>query len=128
MVNSAEIDEIDLLVKKARIAQQKFEKNGSQRLFDLACQAVGWALMKPEQNQKLAELAVSETGLGNVPDKIKKNHNKTLGLLRDIKDVKSFGHVSDDKEKGLSTYLRPKGVVAAIVPSTNPLALSLIHI
>ena len=122
MVNSAEIDEIDLLVEKARIAQQKFEKNGSQRLFDLACQAVGWALMEPEQNKKLAELAVRETGLGNVQDKIKKNHNKTLGLLRDIKDVKSFGHVSDDKEKGLSTYLRPKGVVAAIVPSTNPLA------
>ena len=122
MVNSAEIDEIDLLVKKARIAQQKFEKNGSQRLFDLACQAVGWALMKPEQNKKLAELAVKETGLGNVQDKIKKNHNKTLGLLRDIKDVKSFGHISDDKKKGLTTYLRPKGVVAAIVPSTNPLA------
>ena len=122
MVNSAEIDEIDLLVKKARIAQQKFEENGSQHLFDLACQAVGWALMKPEQNKKLAELAVKETGLGNVQDKIKKNHNKTLGLLRDIKGVKSFGHISDDKKKGLTTYLRPKGVVAAIVPSTNPLA------
>jgi sulfoacetaldehyde dehydrogenase len=122
MTNSAEIDEIDLLVDRARIAQEKFEKNGSQELFDLACQAVGWALMKPEQNQRLAELAVRETGLGNVSDKIKKNHNKTLGLLRDIKDVKSFGHVSEDKEMGLNTYLRPKGVVAAIVPSTNPLA------
>ena len=122
MTNSAEIDEIDLLVDRARIAQEKFEKNGSQKLFDLACQAVGWALMEPEQNQRLAELAVRETGLGNVSDKIKKNHNKTLGLLRDIKDVKSFGHVSEDKEMGLSTYLRPKGVVAAIVPSTNPLA------
>ena len=122
MTNSAEIDEIDLLVDRARIAQEKFEKNGSQELFDLACQAVGWALMEPEQNQRLAELAVRETGLGNVSDKIKKNHNKTLGLLRDIKDVKSFGHVSEDKEMGLNTYLRPKGVVAAIVPSTNPLA------
>ena len=98
MINSAEIDEVDLLVERARIAQQKFEKNGSQHLFDLACQAVGWALMKPEQNQRLAELAVKETGLGNVSDKIKKNHNKTLGLLRDIKSVKSFGHVAEDKE------------------------------
>ena len=122
MTNSAEINEIDLLVDRARIAQEKFEKSGSQELFDLACQAVGWALMEPEQNQRLAELAVRETGLGNVSDKIKKNHNKTLGLLRDIKDVKSFGHVSEDKEMGLNTYLRPKGVVAAIVPSTNPLA------
>ena len=72
MTNSAEIDEIDLLVDRARIAQEKFEKNGSQELFDLACQAVGWALMEPEQNQRLAELAVRETGLGNVSDKIKK--------------------------------------------------------
>ena len=122
MINSAENDEVDLLVERARIAQAKFEKNGSQHLFDIACQAVGWALMEPKQNQRLAELAVRETGLGNVSDKIKKNHNKTLGLLRDIKSVKSFGHVSEDKEKGLSIYLRPKGVVAAIVPSTNPLA------
>ena len=90
MNNSAEIDEVDLLVERARIAQAKFEKNGSQRLFDIACQAVGWALMEPKQNQRLAELAVMETGLGNVSDKIKKNHNKTLGLLRDIKSVKSF--------------------------------------
>ncbi len=73
MTNSAEIDEIDLLVDRARIAQKKFEKNGSQELFDLACQAVGWALMEPEQNQRLAELAVKETGLGNVSDKIKIN-------------------------------------------------------
>ena len=122
MINSTEIDEVDLLVERARTAQQKFEKNGSQQLFDIACQAIGWALMEPTQNKRLAELAVRETGLGNVTDKIKKNHNKTLGLLRDLKSVKSFGHVAEDKEKGLSTYLRPKGVVAAIVPSTNPLA------
>ena len=122
MNNSSEFEEVDLLVKKARIAQENFEQKGSQQLFDLACQAVGWALMEPKHNQRLAELAVKETGLGNVSDKIKKNHNKTLGLLRDIKGVKSFGHVSEDEELGLSVYLRPKGVVAAIVPSTNPLA------
>ena len=122
MNNSSEFEEVDLLVKKARIAQEKFERQGSQQLFDLACQAVGWALLEPEHNQRLAKLAVKETGLGNVSDKIKKNHNKTLGLLRDIKGVKSFGHISEDEELGLSVYLRPKGVVAAIVPSTNPLA------
>ena len=42
--------------------------------------------------------------------------------MRDLKDVKSFGHVGDDPVTGLSSYLRPKGVIAAIVPSTNPLA------
>ena len=51
MNDSSEFDEVDLLIKKARIAQEKFERQGSQQLFDLACQAVGWALMEPEHNQ-----------------------------------------------------------------------------
>lgn len=122
MVDDREIQEIDKLVAIAKKAQEQYEANGSQELFDLACQAVGWALMQPENNSELSKLAVSETGLGNVNDKIQKNHNKTLGLLRDIKNIKSFGHIYDDKVKGISVYFRPKGVVAAIVPSTNPLA------
>ena len=122
MDTTDELDTIDTLVERARIAQAAYEARGTQELFDLAAQAVGWALMKPEHNAALSELAVRETGLGNVADKIKKNHNKTLGLLRDIKGIKSFGHIGDDAETGLSTYLRPKGVIAAIVPSTNPLA------
>ena len=122
MVDDREIQEIDKLVATAKKAQEHYEANGSQELFDLACQAVGWALMQPENNSELSKLAVSETGLGNVNDKIQKNHNKTLGLLRDIKNIKSFGHIYDDKLKGISVYFRPKGVVAAIVPSTNPLA------
>ena len=122
MIDDIEIQEIDTLIATAKEAQSEYEANGSQEVFDLACQAVGWALMQPENNNELSELAVMETGLGNVRDKIQKNHNKTLGLLRDIKNVKSFGHIYDDNEKGLSIYFRPKGVVAAIVPSTNPLA------
>ena len=113
---------IDELVQAARDAQCHYEDNGSQALFDRACQAVAWVLMEPTRNEQLSEMAVAETGLGNVADKIRKNHNKTLGLMRDLKDVKSFGHIKDDAGKGLSVYLRPKGVVAAIVPSTNPLA------
>lgn len=113
---------IDELVQAARAAQHQYETTGSQALFDKACQAVAWTLMEPSRNEQLSKLAVAETGLGNVADKIRKNHNKTLGLMRDLKDVRSFGHISDDTDKGLSTYLRPKGVIAAIVPSTNPLA------
>ncbi|MDG1298674.1 MAG: aldehyde dehydrogenase family protein [Paracoccaceae bacterium] len=113
---------IDDIVIKSRIAQQAYEKYGSQEIFDSACQAIAWALMKSERNNELSELAVSETGLGNTKDKIKKNHNKTLGLMRDLKGVIAFGHISNNGEKGLSTYFRPKGVIAAVVPSTNPIA------
>jgi len=113
---------IDEIVARARTAQALFEAMGSQALFDKACQAVAWVLMQPERNRALAEMAVEETGLGNADDKVRKNHNKTLGLMRDIKDVTAFGHVEDDDENGLSIYYRPKGVIAAVVPSTNPLA------
>ena len=121
-MNDSDVAVIDEVVQRARIAQQSYEEMGSQELYDNACRAVAWALMEPERNAELAALAVAETGLGNVADKIKKNHNKTLGLLRDLHGVKSIGHITDDAEKGLSVYYRPKGVIAAIVPSTNPLA------
>ncbi|MCG8621032.1 MAG: aldehyde dehydrogenase family protein [Proteobacteria bacterium] len=118
--------EIDAIIARARAAQKAFEAKavaaGNQTQFDLASKAVAWALMHPQRNAQLAEMAVAKTGLGNVADKINKNHRKTLGLLRDLEGVKTFGHISDDKDKGISVYLRPKGVVAAIVPSTNPLA------
>ena len=113
---------VETLINRAKTAQISYENLGSQRIFDLASQAVAWAVMQPTNNILLSKLAVSETGLGNINDKIKKNHNKTLGLMRDLQDKKTFGHVSDDQAKGLSTYLRPKGVIAAIVPSTNPIA------
>ncbi len=121
-VSANSVPEIDTVVARARVAQQEYETSGSQALFDSACQAVAWALMEPDRNRQLAELAVAETGLGNADDKVKKNHNKTLGLMRDIKGVTAFGHIEENEALGLSTYLRPKGVVAAIVPSTNPLA------
>ena len=114
--------EIDFLLSTARDAQRRFETQGSQQIFDRAATAAAWALMHPDRNAELARLAVKETGLGNVADKITKNHRKTLGLMRDIKNQISFGLINDDPATGISEYLRPKGVIAAIVPSTNPLA------
>ncbi len=78
--------------------------------------------MEPNRNRELAELAVATTGLGNVPDKITKNHRKTLGLMRDIKAAPTHGVISDDPATGITEIARPKGVVGAIVPSTNPAA------
>ena len=114
--------EIDSLVERARAAQQRYEATGSQQYFDKAAAAAAWALMEPSRNAELAAFAVAETGLGNVADKIAKNHRKTLGLLRDISGQKSFGLVDENPMTGISEFFRPKGVVAAIVPSTNPLA------
>jgi sulfoacetaldehyde dehydrogenase len=83
----------------------------------LAC---GWAIMQPRNNRELAEIAVRDTGLGDVGDKVAKNHRKTLGLLRDLAGVRTVGVIAEYPDKGIVEIARPVGVVAAITPSTNP--------
>ena len=113
---------VDSIMARARVAQAAFEADGSQHRYDRAAQAVAWAIMEPTRNQMLAELAVKTTGFGNVPDKITKNHRKTLGLMRDIASACTYGVVRDDAATGITEIARPIGVVGAVVPSTNPAA------
>jgi sulfoacetaldehyde dehydrogenase len=112
---------IAALVARARAAQREFERWPQERVDDAAL-ACGWAIMKPENNRRLAETAVRDTGLGDVADKIAKNHRKTLGLLRDIAGVRTVGVIAEYPDKGITEIARPVGVVAAITPSTNPAA------
>ena len=109
------------LVARARAAQHEYE-TWSQERVDEAVVAAGWAIVEPGRNKALAELAVRDTGLGNVADKMAKNRRKTLGLLRDLQGAKSVGVISEDPARGLIEIARPVGVVAAITPSTNPAA------
>ncbi len=107
------------LVARARAAQRAYETWPQERV-DEAVVAAGWAIVEPARNRALAELAVRDTGLGNVADKIAKNRRKTLGLLRDLRGAKSVGVIAEDRRRGLIEIARPVGVVAAITPSTNP--------
>ncbi len=112
---------IEGLLSKARAAQAQFS-NASQEQTDTAVTALAWSLYKPENAKALAELAVEDTGLGNVQDKITKNTRKTFGTLRDLSRVKSVGIIEKLPELGLVKYAKPVGVVAAVTPSTNPAA------
>src|SRR6202035_5666655 len=107
------------LMRRARIAQEAFA-NADQARVDEAVRAVAWSLYQPEHARELAELAVEDTGLGNVPDKIIKKQRKTFGTLRDLLRVKTVGIVEEDKARGIVKYAKPVGVVCAITPSTNP--------
>ena len=109
------------LVARARAAQKIFARSTQEQL-DEAATAAGWAIMNPAHNQALAELAVKDTGLGVVADKLAKNHRKTLGLLRDLQGAKTTGIIAHYPERGITEIARPVGVVAAVVPSTNPAA------
>jgi sulfoacetaldehyde dehydrogenase len=112
---------VAIMVARARAAHGQIARLG-QNEADLLAAAAGWALLEPGRNRALAERAVADTGLGNVADKIAKNHRKTLGLLADLKDVKSVGILAEDKTRGIIEIARPVGVIAAITPSTNPAA------
>ncbi len=107
------------LVTRARQAQATIAKYTQAQLDELVA-AAGWAIMEPTRNKLLAEIAVRDTGLGNVADKINKNHRKTLGLLRDLQGAISTGVLAEHPALGITEIARPVGVVAAVVPSTNP--------
>ncbi|MEO7399709.1 MAG: aldehyde dehydrogenase family protein [Polaromonas sp.] len=109
------------LIRKAQAAQRIYERYSQQQVDEVVA-ATGWAIMEPGHNRALAEMAVHDTGLGKVEDKVIKNHRKTLGLLRDLKNVKTVGVIAEYPERGLVEIARPVGVVAAITPSTNPAA------
>jgi len=88
---SDDLAQVDAIVARARAAQKRYEAGATQERYDRAAQAVAWAIMEPSRNRAIAELSVKTTGLGNVADKITKNHRKTLGLMRDIADAKTCG-------------------------------------
>lgn len=109
------------LVVRARTAQRVYER-WNQAQVDEVVTAAAWAIVEPERNRILSELAVADTGLGVVADKITKNRRKTMGLLRELKGAGSVGVIAEHPEKGIVEIARPVGVVGAITPSTNPAA------
>ena len=113
--------EVAALVARARAAQAVANGYDQVRVDELVS-AAGWAIIEPARNRALAELAVADTGIGNVEDKVRKNHRKTLGLLRDLHGAKSVGVIAEDAANGITEIARPVGVVCAVTPSTNPAA------
>ena len=110
---------VDELVRRGRAAMALFA-NADQARVDEAVTALAWSLYNPAHAKELAELAVKDTQLGNVPDKIIKKQRKTFGTLRDLLRVRTVGIIEEDKKLGIVKYAKPVGLVCAITPSTNP--------
>ncbi|MDX1513873.1 MAG: aldehyde dehydrogenase family protein [Gammaproteobacteria bacterium] len=109
------------LVGRARRAMAEFESSSQERVDEVVT-ALAWSVYKPEHAKALAEMAVEDTGLGNVADKIVKNQRKTFGTLRDLLRARTVGIIEEDKARGIVKYAKPVGLVAAVTPSTNPAA------
>ena len=109
---------IDSYIARARVAQAQFEKC-SQEEVDKAVQAIGRVVY--ENAQYLAEIAVEETGMGNVEDKFAKNKQKAGIIWNNLRGKKSRGILDTDEVTGITRVAKPVGVVAAITPCTNPI-------
>ena len=109
--------EARVLAKGAEVAQEKLAQMSQQQL-DAIVKAVSDAFYS--KALELAELAVRETGFGNVEDKITKNQFASRTLWEAIRDMKTVGVLKGSSGDKLWEVGVPVGVIAAIVPSTNP--------
>ena len=101
------------VVRRARDRAESSSRMPDQARVDDAVRALAWSLYKPENARELAELAVEDTGLGNVPDKIIKKQRKTFGTLRDLLRAGPSVIIEQDHDKGIVKYAKPMGVVGA---------------
>jgi acetaldehyde dehydrogenase (acetylating) len=111
------IQEARELVARAAAAQKKFSLF-SQQQVDAVVEACAKAAA--DNAETLARTAVEETGYGNVPDKIIKNTLAAVEVPRAIRSMRTVGILSEDGEKGIVEVASPVGVVAAVIPCTNP--------
>ncbi len=109
---------VSALVAKAKAAQQTAE-GFTQKDVDLLTGAVAYTLSRPENAKMLAEMLVSESGMGIAEDKEAKIYAKVKGTYFQMKDKVSVGLTDSNEETGIQVYAKPMGVIGAIIPVTN---------
>ncbi len=114
------VDNLDALIAKmaeVREAQRIFSTY-TQEQVDKIFKAA--AIAANQARIPLAKMAVEETGMGVVEDKVIKNHYAAEYIYNKYKDTKTCGVVEEDKAFGVTKVAEPIGVVAAVIPTTNP--------
>ena len=115
VIDSAE--SLENALKRVRAAQKRFAEY-SQSQVDSIFKAA--AAAADRQRIPLARLAVEETGMGVVEDKVIKNHYAAEYIYNAYRDTKTCGVIEEDKEYGITRIAEPIGVIAAVIPTTNP--------
>lgn len=108
---------VELLTERSKAAQKAIEF-AAQEQADAAARAICKVVY--DHAEELGEMAAKETRMGNVSDKIAKCRMKSSLIWQSIKDKKTVGVISRLPEKKMLEIAKPMGVVAAIIPSTNP--------
>jgi sulfoacetaldehyde dehydrogenase len=112
-------DNIREMYARARKAFREVEFWPQEKVDEMV-QAVAWELLREDVRHKLGHMAVDESNIGNAEDKVNKIKNKTLGTLWDMRNAKTCGLIEENKALGIRKYAKPIGVIANVVPCTNP--------
>ena len=100
-----------------RKAQEKFATYSQEQVDKIFFEA---AMAANKQRIPLAKMAASETGMGIVEDKVIKNHYAAEYIYNAYKDVQTCGVIEEDKANGIRKIAEPIGLIAAVIPTTNP--------
>lgn len=119
------IQEVRDLLKAAKSAQEIYS-TFSQEQIDEIVREISYEARKHEK--ELAKLANEETGFGKWEDKVLKNRLAAVGVYETIKDQKTVGILSENKEEGIMEIGVPMGIIAALIPSTNPTSTTIYKI
>ena len=111
------LDQLEVLISKVKKAQKIFSTY-SQEQVDAIFKAAAAAADKARI--PLARQAVEETGMGILEDKIIKNHFASEYIYNKHKNAKTCGIIKEDKANGIRIVAEPLGVIAGIIPTTNP--------
>ena len=114
------VDTVEALTAKLnaiREAQAKFATYSQEQVDEIFKAA---AIAANKQRIPLAKMAVEETGMGIVEDKVIKNHYASEYIYNAYKDTKTCGVIEKDESAGITRIAEPIGVIAAVIPTTNP--------
>ena len=119
------IDNLSIKMKELKEAQREFATY-SQEQVDKIFYEVAMAANK--ERFELAKMAVEETGMGVLEDKVIKNHYAAEYIYNAYKDTKTCGVIEEDDIFGIKKIAEPIGVIAAVIPTTNPTSTAIFKI
>lgn len=111
------LQELETLIQQVKAAQEKYATYSQEQVDTIFKKA---AIAANTQRIQLAKLAVTETGMGSIEDKVIKNHFASEFIYNKYKHERTCGLIEEDKSFGIQKIAEPMGVLAGIVPVTNP--------
>ena len=119
------IESLQKTIEKVKEAQREFSKFSQEKVDEIFKAS---AIAANQARIPLAKMAVEETGMGVVEDKVIKNHYASEYIYNKYKNEKTCGVVEEDEQYGIKKVLEPIGVIGAVIPTTNPTSTAIFKV